>query len=201
MASESPTTAAEEPRLSDQDRAILEARALVKRLPVVLDTETSGLKSGDQVIEVAVVDLAGRPVFERLVKPSVPIHPEAYGVHGICEHLLDGAPDWLAVQQPLLRAIGQRPVAIYNASFDLARIADSAKATGCDRPEFDAVDLMDLVSTWVGEWSEYHHDYRWQSLESAARALRVRQKRQTHRAREDAEIERQVLDQVAEAVR
>ena len=42
MATESPTTAAEEPRLTDQDRAILRARELVRRLPVVLDTETTG---------------------------------------------------------------------------------------------------------------------------------------------------------------
>ena len=48
-----------------------------------LDTETTGLDNRAEVVEIAIADSKGRPVFESLVKPTVAITPRLTDIHGI----------------------------------------------------------------------------------------------------------------------
>ena len=48
-----------------------------------LDTETTGLDNGAQIIEIAIIDGTGDVMVDLRLKPSVPIDERAQEVHGI----------------------------------------------------------------------------------------------------------------------
>lgn len=95
----------------------------------VLDTETTGLKEHDQVIEVGVVDANGRTLFEQRVKPTVPISDGAFLTHGILEEDLTDCPSFAAIWPELREVFKTHNVVIYNSKYDLARIRASLAAT------------------------------------------------------------------------
>lgn len=95
---------------------------------VVLDTETTGLGPDDQIIELAAVDLQGRVLFDRRLRPTVPIDPEAELVHGISMDSLEDAPQWPEIADQLRDILLGAHVVIYNSQFDLAMLCQTAAA-------------------------------------------------------------------------
>src|SRR5215213_149937 len=92
---------------------------------VVFDSETTGLSSPVDFVEVAVVDSAGPTLFDSLLKPSCPIEPRARAIHGHTAESLSGAPRFSEVYPDLLEALYGRRVVVFNASYD-RRVWDTA---------------------------------------------------------------------------
>ena len=93
--------------------------------PLFLDTETTGLDNTAEALEIGLTDVA---VFETRLKPTVAIGVQAAAVHGISEQALCGAPSWTDVARQLRHAIGDRPVIIFNARFDIRILKQTAAA-------------------------------------------------------------------------
>lgn len=77
-----------------QDSATEWARGLIKRDPaswVILDTETTGLSSRDEICQIAIIDGLGNVLIDRLVKPTVDIPFEAQAIHGISNTMVQSA--------------------------------------------------------------------------------------------------------------
>ena len=96
---------------------------------IVLDTETTGLdaKNGDRLIEVGCVEIVNRiPTgveFHRFICPEDrEVHPEAFNIHGISTEFLRDKPIFSAIADDLLAFIGDAPLVIHNASFDIGFI-------------------------------------------------------------------------------
>jgi exodeoxyribonuclease X len=92
---------------------------------IVVDTETTGLGEGDQVVEFAAVWPGGHSHF--LVRPTVPICPEARAAHHITDHLLASCGD-AAIWRPSLGDLLERhpgPLVGHNISFDLQMISQT----------------------------------------------------------------------------
>ena len=96
---------------------------------IVLDTETTGLdaKNGDRLIELGCVEILNRiPTgneFHRFICPEdKEVHPEAFNIHGISTEFLRDKPVFLAVVDDFLAFIGDAPLVIHNASFDIGFI-------------------------------------------------------------------------------
>lgn len=142
------------------------ARAMLRPgAAVVLDTETTDLDG--VVIEVAVVDAAtGETLLDTLVDPAgVPVSPGARAVHGISDAELSGAPSWAEVYPQLMRAVGDRVVLAYNASFDRSVVHNThahAGLAGPLPPRWEC--LMEARSTRLRLW-------RWTALGGGHRAL------------------------------
>ena len=85
---------------------------------VVFDSETTGLSSPVDFVEIAVVDPAGEPLFDSLLKPSCRIEPRARAVHGHSAKGLSDAPHFLEVYPDLLDVLYKRRVIVFNASYD-----------------------------------------------------------------------------------
>lgn len=92
---------------------------------IVLDTETTGLDPADghRIIEVACVELenyvpTGR-TFRVLVHPERDIPEDAVRVHGISLNDLTDAPAFADIVEDFLTFIGDAPLVIHNAEFDL----------------------------------------------------------------------------------
>lgn len=94
---------------------------------VVLDTETTGLSTRDEVIEIGLVDSAGELLLESKVFPrSGQVPAAATRVHGYTIEDLRGAPSWPEVMVELERRLEGRRVFAWNAPFDERMVAQSA---------------------------------------------------------------------------
>ena len=59
------------------------AKKKIDNDPVYLDTETTGLESFDEIIEIAIVNATGKVVYESFVRPQKPIPASATAVNHI----------------------------------------------------------------------------------------------------------------------
>ena len=90
---------------------------------LILDTETTGLDKAAEVIEVAVIDTLGQPVFEALCLPqsTVEIPRAASAIHGLTRKYLEenGARPWPQVHEELVEVLKPaKTVLAYNVEFD-----------------------------------------------------------------------------------
>ncbi len=92
---------------------------------IVLDTETTGLDPlrGDRLVEIGCVEIVNRfvtgQVFHRYINPERPMSPEAFAVHGLSDAFLADKPVFRQVADEFLAFIGDDPLVIHNASFDM----------------------------------------------------------------------------------
>jgi DNA polymerase III subunit epsilon len=151
---------------------------LQKRNWCVLDTETTGLGNDDQICQIAIASHDGQPLLNELVRPTIAISDEASAIHGITNEQVATAPSFDQLLIPILQAVNNRDVVIYNEEFDLRMIRQSLRPYGVQLA-FPTSDrrgcriflnggsihcAMQQFSAWVGEWNAYHGGYRWQRL-------------------------------------
>jgi DNA polymerase III subunit epsilon len=116
---------------------------------IVLDTETTGLDpaQGHRLIEIGCIELFNRiptgQVFHRYVNPERDIPEEAFRVHGLSLEFLKDKPLFPHVADELLVFLGDAPLVIHNAAFDLAFI--NAELERCARPLVDRARLVDTL--------------------------------------------------------
>src|ERR687898_1013188 len=91
---------------------------MVSRDFVIFDSETTGLSSPVDFVEIAVVGPTGETLFDSLLKPSCRIEPGARAVHGHTAKSLSGAPRFFEVYPDLLEVLYKRRVIVFNASYD-----------------------------------------------------------------------------------
>ena len=95
---------------------------------IVLDTETTGLDPirGDRLVEVGCIELFNRmptgQTFHRYMNPERDMPAEAFAVHGLSTEFLASKPLFLEVVEEFLAFIGDAPLVIHNASFDVSFI-------------------------------------------------------------------------------
>lgn len=124
---------------------------------VILDTETTGLYGAD-AIQISIIDTAGDVLLDTLVQTPKQIEPEAQYIHGISKDDLNDAPTADELHDQLANILKDKLVLIYNASFDqpiIQRQFGIKLKTDC---------VMLTYASYIGEWSDYHDDYRWQRL-------------------------------------
>jgi DNA polymerase III epsilon subunit-like protein len=159
---------------------------------VVLDTETTGLEPGCEIVQIAVVCGDGEVLLDTLVKPVQPIPDEVSQIHGITNADVQDAPGFLEVWPCVVEAIGARDLLVYNASFDLMmRHASLAHygvrvelvTDGRERDVFmrDNVQrfinggrvecVMERHAMFTGDWSRRRGVYRWVPLNGGHRAV------------------------------
>lgn len=183
--------------VTDRQLAIQEAQRLLTIDLLILDTETTGLESGNSIVEIALINLAGQPLFQSLIHPESPMTAAAQAIHHISAADLEQAPRfaevWLQIQ-PLL----ERPFASYNLSFDLRLIAQTAYRAKVQMPVGWTLKgeccLMELYATFWGE-ERWDGGYRWQSLADACRQQQIQPG--NHRALSDAQAALAVLKAIA----
>ena len=111
---------------------------------VVLDTETTGLDSHAEIVEISIIDKQGRVLFDSLIKPKKPIPRDAQRIHGISNMTVSTAPSWAGVYnqvKEILTAPG-RTVVIYNADYDVRIIQQTCRLHGLNMFDFNSTCLM-----------------------------------------------------------
>lgn len=156
---------------------------LVDPNTVILDTETTGLHDTARIVDIAVITAAGETLINTLLNPGEPIPAESTDIHGITDEMIADAPKFGGILPDLKKALTGKRVLIYNDYFDLQRLGH--ELTVHHGPIGDlldvgrewlaihdakAEDVLQPYSTWYGEWSEWHGNYRWQRLGGGHRA-------------------------------
>jgi DNA polymerase III epsilon subunit-like protein len=178
--------------------AIKEARELLASDFVVVDTETTGLGTDAEIVEISIIDADGTDLFTSLVRPNVPITPELIAIHGIDNAMVRYAPTWADVHDCVMHLFSNRRIAIYNADYDLRMLRQCSQAAGCRLPDLSRQSkcVMQIYSKYVGEWSDKHGNWRWHKLSHAALDCGI-DAQGAHRALADVRMTLGVLKHVA----
>lgn len=104
---------------------------------IVLDTETTGFKAneGDRLVEIGCLELINHiPTgqhFHVYINPERAMPEDAFKVHGLSDEFLKDKPLFAAVAKDFCDFIGEDPLVIHNASFDIGFLnAELARLTG-----------------------------------------------------------------------
>src|SRR5689334_14530170 len=95
---------------------------------IVLDTETTGLDPlrGDRLVEIGCVEIFNRmptgQTYHVYINPERDMPAEAFAVHGLSAEFLSTKPLFHEVADDFLEFIGDAPLVIHNASFDISFI-------------------------------------------------------------------------------
>src|ERR1700748_2669491 len=109
---------------------------------IVLDTETTGLDPlrGDRLGEVGCGEIFNRmptgQTFHVYINPERDMPAEAFAVHGLSSEFLSTKPLFAEVVEEFIAFIGDAPLVIHNASFDIGFInaeLDRVKRTAIAR--------------------------------------------------------------------
>lgn len=100
---------------------------------VVIDVETCGFGKRAEVIEMAIINAAGKCIFNQRFDPLSSIARDATAVHGITKRMLKGKPSWPEAL-PALRALAESIsyAVFYNAEFDNDALDTTCDIWGCD---------------------------------------------------------------------
>jgi DNA polymerase III subunit epsilon len=118
---------------------------------IVLDTETTGLdaRSGDRLIEIGCVEIINRyptgKEFHRFLNPETKrVHPDAFNIHGISTDLLQDKPFFRSEVDAFLAFVGDDPLVIHNASFDVGFLNMELEKVG--RPTLQMTRVVDTLA-------------------------------------------------------
>lgn len=119
---------------------------------IVLDTETTGLDPlrGDRLVEIGCVEMVNHmptgQTFHIYLNPERDMPQEAFAVHGLSAEFLADKPLFAAVAEDFLAFIGEAPLIIHNASFDIGFInAELDRVKRAAIPRDRLVDTLTLA--------------------------------------------------------
>ena len=155
---------------------------------IVLDTETTGLSPADghRVVEIGAIEIVhqaptGR-VFHRLINPERDVPEDAFQVHGHSTEALKDKPVFAALVEDFLAFVGDAPLIIHNAEFDIGFL--NAEFDRLGRAPIETERVVDTLAL-----ARKKHPGQQNSLDALCDRYRIdRSSRLKHGALLDAEI-------------
>lgn len=121
---------------------------------IVLDTESTGLdpKSGHRLVEIGCVelhhDVPTGEVYHVYLNPERSMPEEAFKVHGLSEAFLADKPLFHEIVDDFLAFIGEDPLIIHNARFDMKFLnAELERITRAPLPFSRAIDTLAMAKS------------------------------------------------------
>jgi DNA polymerase-3 subunit epsilon len=123
---------------------------------IVFDTETTGFEPNDghRIVEIGCVELIDHfptgKSFQAYLNPERDVPLESQRVHGLSDDFLRDKPVFAAVAEEFLAFIGDAPLVIHNASFDIKFINAELARTGHPAiPLARAIDTIEIAKRKV----------------------------------------------------
>ena len=115
---------------------------------VVIDTETTGLATDDEIVEVAAVNLKGDALLDTYVRPRRLTSPN--------NRSIQRAPtfDQVMSQHSSLRDPTRSTIAIYNADYDLRLMDQSSTSDRFWQDRGNTHCVMRLYADFWGDWDK-----------------------------------------------
>jgi DNA polymerase-3 subunit epsilon len=153
----------------------IEARNLLQINPLFMHSKTTGAAEQSEVVEIAILDSAGKPLIDALVKPKRHIRPNATEEHGITDDMVDNAPRWTEVLPEIEEILARKKVCVYDLGGELQALQNSYQNYN-NRWELDNdsfVNIMDLFSRFRNVRDPRSGVLVKYSLEDAARLMGI----------------------------
>ena len=119
---------------------------------IALDTETTGLdpNDGHRVVEIGCVELVNHVAtgntYHQYVNPERDMPEQAFEVHGLSEAFLSGHPVFADIARDFLAFVGDAPLVIHNAAFDMGFLNAELSRAGLEAMEdARAIDTVTLA--------------------------------------------------------
>jgi len=119
---------------------------------IVLDTETTGLDpfTGDRIVEIGAVELHNHlpngNTYHQYINPQRNMPAGAFAVHGLSEEFLSDKPIFSDISDAFLEFIGNAPLVIHNAAFDMKFLnAELTKVGKQKLPANQAIDTLAIA--------------------------------------------------------
>jgi DNA polymerase-3 subunit epsilon len=119
---------------------------------IVFDTETTGFEPSDghRIVEIGCVELVDHfptgNTFQAYLNPEREVPMDSQRVHGLSNDFLADKPFFAAVAEEFLAFIGDAPLVIHNASFDIKFINAELARTGHPAiPLSRAIDTIEIA--------------------------------------------------------
>jgi DNA polymerase III subunit epsilon len=116
---------------------------------IVLDTETTGLDpfQGHRLVEIGCIELVNRipsgHTFHTYLNPERDMPAEAFSVHGLSAEFLSDKPLFMDVVADFVAFLGDAPLVIHNAAFDIGFI--NAELDRVGKPSIGRERLVDTL--------------------------------------------------------
>lgn len=166
------------------------AKKKIKSDPVYLDTETTGLESNDEIIEIAIVNSSGEVIFESFVRPQKPIPASATAINNISNAMVANSPSWAEIWPTIRNLLLDHPIGMYNAYFDIRMILQSLVINNI--PNITKLNAFDIMKVY----SDYMRSDKRFRLEQAGRNLGIVIPN-SHLAADDTLLTRAVFHSIA----
>lgn len=178
----------------------LEARNLLQLRPLFLYCMTTGAAELSEVVEIAILDSAGAPLADELVRPKRHIRPAATLEHGITDEKVNFAPKWAEILPKIEELLVGKKICVYDLASELQALKNSHE-NNHNRWVLDDDDffsLMDLFSRYKNERDPRSGALCTYTLEEAAHLVGVDIEIIAYRrARDDAWLMRAILLAIA----
>ena len=138
---------------------------------VILDTETTGLEFAE-IVEISIIGRNQEILLNTLVKPTIEIPGATISIHGISNEMVTDSPTLPEIWDKIMSVTKGKELIIYNGDFELSILEYCRNLHALPKLEYKrSTCLMAIYSQWVGDWSNYWEDYKWQPLNGGHRAL------------------------------
>lgn len=186
-------------QLTPRQIAIQTARQILAQYPVYLDTETTGLSSNAEIVEIGIVNHDGAVLFESLVRPARSIPQEVIAIHKIDNRMVQDSRAWPTLWPLVRELVLNRIVATYNADYDLRILQKSLTQYGLAwKDNLKMFCIMKLYAQFRSAWDPRRGSYRYFSLEEAGRTSGLSLPN-AHRAIADTLLARDLLLYIAQS--
>ena len=164
---------------------------------IIFDTETTGIKKDDEIIEIAAQKcIYHKGIFQpyeelhEYIRPSKPIPPQATEVNGITDEMLKDKPNAVEIFPKIKSFMGEAPViGAYNSGFDVRMTNNLYIKNGeLFRPSLE-VDLLKIAKDIFCEQKLKDH-----KLGTIANTYGVDEGISFHNARDDVRVTIRVLN-------
>jgi DNA polymerase III subunit epsilon len=183
--------------LTPRPVAIQNAQQIINQRPVYLDTETTGIRNIDEIIEIGIIDFDGTVLFESYVRPTQPVPLDSQSIHHITDEMVKNARAWPIIWSTVRGIVNNRVVATYNADFDLRLMRQSLTRYGLLwKDNLNMFCVMKLYAQFRSECDSRRGSYKYVSLEDAGKACKLTQPN-AHRAVADIQLTRALLEYIA----
>ncbi|RLM12585.1 hypothetical protein BIY27_11535 [Gibbsiella quercinecans] len=156
---------------------------------LILDTETTGLEAGAEIVEISIIDSTGKVLIDELVCPSKLIPAEATAIHGITNDDVRDARTWREICGEVDAIISGRTVVIYNVEYDVRLLMQTAQIAGVEYAFDDGHPIFQCAmlayAEFYGQCDRKRDGYKWQKLTEAAKQQGIIIRGNSHRALTD----------------
>jgi DNA polymerase III subunit epsilon len=132
---------------------------------LIMDTETTGVETTDECVQIGILDLDGNVVFDAILKPEMPMSKTSIEKTGLTQEMLDEAPTYPTVHEDLRKVLKGKKILTYNVDFDRKLLNQTAARYRLVPPAVAGWECVMLkYSAFCGEWWKSKKDYKWQPL-------------------------------------